>query len=256
MPKKKVVKKEKPKKPHFDIVFCTPSGKDPVGFYRIWDNARSAGYSCARPEMHYNANVYLARGACLGNNSLNADIHRPLFEDKITYKYLVWLDTDIVLSFAHIDRLIKQDKDICSGIYHMKCKDKYACVEVEDKDYYMKHGSYEFLTDEDITIFRHLIKRNQKKETDKKAYVDSEGYNIKHSLLSVFYNGMGCMVVKQGVFEKVGYPYFRPWFFTLPNGVTDFGSEDVSFCVHAKEAGFTTYIDTGVVCGHEKSYIV
>ena len=252
-----MAKKKKEEKPHYNIIYCLPGKKYPDGFHSIWLDSAKAGYKCACVHPPYNANVYYARTMCLGNNGINsADIHRPLFENKITYDYIVWIDDDCIVNFQHIYRLLKQDVDIVSGLYHMQCKDKFPVVEKENWEYYEKHGSFEFLTDQDVQAYQHLVTKNNEKETDKKKFTDINGYNIGCSLLPVFYTGFGCMVIKKGVFEKIGYPYFAPEFFTLSNGVSDFYSEDSSFCVKAKKAGYQVYVDIGVIIGHEKNYIV
>jgi hypothetical protein len=60
---------------------------------------------------------------------------------------------------------------------------------------------------------------------------------------------------EEGVFEKINYPWFRPIFFDLPNGISDFCAEDVGFCKLAIEQGFKIFIEPTVILGHEKSKI-
>ena len=252
----KKVSKNTQKKPHFNIVYCTPGRKLPDTFPYILMDSEKAGYKCAHIKLDdYNPNIYLARTQYLGNNALDPDIHRPLFNNKCTYDRIIWIDDDNTPTFQHIFRLIKQDVDIVAGMYHMKCRDKFATVENGDFSYYEKHGQFNFLTDKDVEVYRQIAKRNGK-ETEKGAIVDGNGINIKHYLMPVFYSGFGCMVIKQGVFEKIGYPYFAPEFFKLSNGVTDFCGEDVSFCIKAKRAGYQPYVDTGVIFLHDKNYLV
>ena len=73
--------------------------------------------------------------------------------------------------------------------------------------------------------------------------------------MEVDYNGMGFMLIKKGVFEKVEYP----WFCQLKKQIgdlEDYCSEDVAFCHLAKKAGFKIFIDPQMVVGHEKMRIL
>jgi stalled ribosome alternative rescue factor ArfA len=235
--------KKTPKKTHYNIVYCTPGRKLPDTFPYILSESLNAGFKCAHVKTPYNANVYVARAQCLGNNALNANIHRPLFENKFTYDYIVFIDEDNAPTFEQVKRLLSHNTNIVAGLYHMKCRDKFAAVEKADMRYFEKHGNFQFLTDKDIEIYRQIAIKKEKPQ-------------LKNFLLPVFYTGFGCIVIKQGVFEKIGYPYFLPEFLKLSNKVVDLCSEDVSFCIRAKKAGFQPYVDIGVIFPHEKNYLV
>ena len=78
------------------------------------------------------------------------------------------------------------------------------------------------------------------------------GYEVE---VHEYYNGMGFMLIKKGVFEKVKYP----WFCQLKKQIgdlEDYCSEDVAFCHLAKEAGFKIYVDPEIIVGHEKMRIL
>ena len=66
------------------------------------------------------------------------------------------------------------------------------------------------------------------------------------------YSGFGWMLIKRGVFEKMKYPWFSIEWHKFTNGWVDFSSEDASFCLKAKEAGFDILIHPDVIVGHEK----
>ena len=57
-----------------------------------------------------------------------------------------------------------------------------------DQAYFKKHGHYEFLSR------RALLRRKKEEEP----------------VIEVDYTGMGWMLVKKGVFEKMQYPWFTP----------------------------------------------
>ncbi len=73
--------------------------------------------------------------------------------------------------------------------------------------------------------------------------------------MEVEYNGMGFMLIKKGVFEKVEYP----WFCQLKKQIgdlEDYCSEDVAFCHLARKAGFQIFIDPQLIVGHEKMRVL
>ena len=57
------------------------------------------------------------------------------------------------------------------------------------------------------------------------------------------------------MFEKIDYPWFRPEFLDI-EGVREFTSEDVGFCLAARRAGFTVHINPRVIVGHEKMVVL
>ena len=86
----------------------------------------------------------------------------------------------------------------------------------------------------------------------------------QESVIDVEYTGMGWMLVKKGVFEKMEYPWFRPEMTSMditdPSGneikVKEFTTEDVFFCRKVKEMGFKVLVDTSVVVGNEIKLIL
>ena len=79
----------------------------------------------------------------------------------------------------------------------------------------------------------------------------SPAKNMTHEangeLINVRANGMGWMLVKKGVFEKIDYPWF---------GMINHHGEDLSFQLRAKDAGFDSYVDTSIIVGHEKEVVL
>ena len=146
----------------------------------------------------------------------------------------MWLDSDMVFTPEHFAKLLNVKQDIVSGLYLMDGGKNYATVKNWDYEYFGKNYSFEFLSPDDNTKYQ---KENP------------------NTLLPVEYTGFGFILIKKGVFEKIGYPWFRPIYYDLPNGVSDFFAEDVGFCQLAIKNGFKIYIEPSVVLGHEKSII-
>ena len=172
--------------------------------------------------------VSYARCLCLGAD-VRRGIHQKPFDGKIDYEYIMWIDSDIVFSFEQIQKLISYDKDIVSGIYKTENGQNYACVKDWDQEFYKENGSFYFLQEKDCKPHK--------------------------GLMEVEYNGMGFMLIKKGVFEKVEYP----WFCQLKKQIgdlEDYCSEDVAFCHLARKAGFQIFIDPQLVVGHEKMRVL
>jgi len=74
-------------------------------------------------------------------------------------------------------------------------------------------------------------------------------------LFPAAYNGMGFMLIKKGVFESLQYPWFEPIHQSIKN-LEDFTSEDVAFCLKAREKGFEIFVDPTVIVGHQKPMIL
>ena len=62
---------------------------------------------------------------------------------------------------------------------------------------------------------------------------------------------------KNGVFEKLEYPWFAPKMQVFESGdVQDMCAEDVSFCLDAQEAGYEIWADPRIRVGHEKTRVI
>jgi GT2 family glycosyltransferase len=69
----------------------------------------------------------------------------------------------------------------------------------------------------------------------------------KDQILDVEAVGFGCCLVRRDVFEKVGNPWFTYHSSLEFNKVL---SEDVDFCMKAKNQGYQVVVDTGLKLGH------
>ncbi len=166
------------------------------------------------------SDIYMMRNKCLGYDPMYDDDQKP-FQGKFKYDYIMWIDSDMVFKVEDFTKLLEDDKDIVSGIY----KDGY--------------GEY---------TCGHLDFKNNCK------YPLTED-KLGDKLIEVDYSGMGFMLVKYGVYEKLGFP----WFKMRINKVNNYSlllSEDVVFCTKAKEYKYKIYVDPQVKLGHEKLILV
>ena len=65
--------------------------------------------------------------------------------------------------------------------------------------------------------------------------------------------GMGCIVIKRHVFERIAYPWYDWVNYRDPNH--SMLSEDLYFCERCKQNQIRIYVDTRVGCGHMFRYI-
>ena len=98
----------------------------------------------------------------------------------------------------------------------------------------LKNGHYDFFTIDKINSF---LKKKQR-------YVPIE------------YAGMGWMLIKKGVIEKIKYPWFFRGTEEFAPGIVDMVSEDVAFCKNIKEAGYKIMLDTKIHVGHIKTVVI
>ena len=189
---------------------------------------------CIRNNIHImvcrreSCNIYYVRNMCLGGSSTAGEDQTP-WQGKVEYDYMLWIDSDIVFQIDDFIKLYNMKEDIASGLYLMQDGKHYATVENWDENYFVKHGSFEFLTSELI---------NGRKNP---FYVD--------------YTGFGFILIKKGIFESLKYPWFRPLWKKF-GSVTEFTMEDVSFCHMVKDLGYKVSVNPEVVVNHEKKILL
>lgn len=209
------------------IVFCLPGREFSGNFLSCWTGMI---HHCIHKghimylSQKYTSNIYYVRAMCLGADVRRGEDQKP-FDGNIDYDYIMWIDSDIIFTTNQFEKLLSNDLDICGGVYLMEGGQQFAAVKNWDEEMFQKNGSFDFLTPSDI--------------------------NKSTSLMEVSYTGFGFLLIKRGVFEKIKYPWFGPKFSKMGN-CYDFASEDVSFCMRAKESGFKIHIDPTVWVRHEK----
>ncbi len=132
------------------------------------------------------------------------------------YDYMLWIDSDQTFNRNDFFNLLSADKDIASGCYRII------------------NGNYCF------GYFDQEPRVNVNEITQKECF-------------EVDFVGFGFMLIKKGVFEKLGTPYFNPIY---DKKYEDFMGEDESFCVKARNAGFKIFCKPDVKIGHEKQLIL
>ena len=175
--------------------------------------------------QRYDSNVYYVRSKCLAADTRKGK-NQPPFHGNLNYDYIMWIDSDIIFSTDDFEKLLSHQLDIVAGMYLMEGGQEYAIVKDWDEEEFKREGRFKFLTPAD-------------------TFGKSEPFEV-------VYSGFGFMLIKRGVFETVEYPWFAPKFFEI-GPCWDFCSEDVGFCLKAREAGFKIVIDPTITVRHEKT---
>lgn len=169
-------------------------------------------------------NIYNLRNHLLDgdNTSKRGD---PPFKGK-HYTHMLWIDSDMVYNPDDALRLIASDKPITGALYcdvkNELTSGKWDIQELNEKHYMPRYTLQEL-----------------------KDKADENGY------VAVDWQGFGLLSVRCGVCEKIGFPWFKSEQFEIGDYEYLIG-EDIWFCRKAKEKGFQSYIDMGVVVGHRK----
>jgi hypothetical protein len=188
--------------------------------------------------------IHRLRNACGGGHPLEGILQTPFKRDRVDYDYILWIDSDIIFTFNDFNKLLEVDKEVATGWYYDKDGNP-ACGFIEktvnkyrkkksdpvlNHPLYDKDKIYEFKFDEDIT-----------EKTDP--------YPID-------WCGMGWMLIKKGVMEKVQYPWFAPRNVRVSENLIDCLSEDISFQINLQEAGVEVWMHPGARVGHEKTRVL
>ncbi len=225
------------------IVFCLPgksySGKFLVNLVNLTTSLTISECTVYMAQTESSC-IHRLRNICGGGHPLNGLFQVPFSGDITDYDYILWIDSDILFSPKNFIDLLKADKDIVTGWYYdieknpacgfinktyNKFKKKRSGPEI-NHPIYDKDNIYSFDFDEKVT-----------EKTDP--------YTID-------WCGMGWMLIKRGVMEKVQYPWFAPRNVRFSEDVIDCLSEDLSFQLNLKEAGFDIWLHPEVKVGHEK----
>lgn len=143
----------------------------------------------------------------------NVDQVRNLIADWTVkgYDYLFSVDHDIAFAPDTLVKLLSHDKPMVTGVYRQRLDPEVLEV------YGLDGGNLPY------------------------------GRLKSHKLVEVGGCGFGCVLVKREVFAAVGYPQFV-YHSALDHRNTL--SEDVDFCIKARQKGFTIWCDPSILCDH------
>ena len=143
------------------------------------------------------------------------------------YDWMLWIDSDMGgFDFSHIQKLIDADKDIITGVAPIGPTGRSAIGQYGYDDYGQSS----------VQFYNLLV---MDKQLDPNVPVE------------VGFCGYAFLLVRKGVFEAMEYPWFR---YTPQEhaGQKSGPSEDIGWCIRAREAGFKVWMHPGVKVTHNK----
>ena len=171
----------------------------------------------------------------LGLDVLRGIQQKPF--NNLDFDVWVTIDSDILFTPQQLIDLIEATElhPVVSGMYRMSNLTQYAIVKEWNTDFFLKNGTFEFITPEFVEKW--------KQET-----------GLKY--MPVNYTGMGFFAMRRDVLKRMTYPYFNA---DLQEIISDEGmilrdicSEDVAFCKNIQKLGVPIVINTDLRVGHNK----
>lgn len=225
------------------IIFCLP-GRTYSGRFLVNLTNLTTSLTVNKCLIYMSQNesscIHRLRNTCGGGTALDGLLQTPFKRSNIDYDYILWIDSDVFFTNQDFINLVKVDKDIVAGWYtdesgnpscgffdktYKKIKQKKTDL-ISNHPIYDKDNIYSFSFDDSV---------------EEKI----EPYRVD-------WCGMGWVLMKKGVMEKIHYPWFAPRNVRISDSHVDCLSEDISFQLNLKEAGVDIWLHPGVKVGHEK----
>ena len=211
------------------VVFCLPgnsySGDFLKSFTGVWTWCLQNGISPVLSQQQ-SSMVNFARCKVAGADVNRGPQQKPF--NGAHYDYMMWIDSDQVFTIDNFSKLLSMQCDVASGWYSQP-HGYTPVVEKLNEDYFAENGHYKFIKADEMQERKFAFKAD--------------------------YIGFGWVLVKQGVFEQMEYPWFAPKKIQVPQGY-EMCSEDVAWCLDAKALDIDIYVDPQINVGHEKVNII
>ena len=238
--------KEEPKKPPIKIMFCLPGSSFTNDFLKSliatisWCIKNNINISVRN---NTGANIYAVREDLLDTVVDMKTKERALFNGE-GYDYILWIDHDMKWKPEDIKTLLDADKDIISGAC-LKTNGEFAAT------YFFEEG-----TDRLILSPKLEGEHFMPEMFDNKSIPGTDLAKMNEPV-EVSAVGFAFILFKKGVFEKFGPPWFMQVTHKNPRFEnTSYFSEDFSFCIRARAAGFKIWFHPKAVIGHKKEMIL
>ena len=233
------------------IVFCLPGRGCSYTFLK---NFVQMCFDLVQNQMSiqisqdYSSMVNFARCKCLGANVLRGPKQVP-WDGKLEYDYQLWIDNDIVFNTEKFWQL-------CDMAFPAEAVNEDDTVN-QDKLRAITSGWYSTEDGRTTSVAHWLEEDDFKNNGGVMNHETIESISKRRSPFTVDYTGFGWVLIQNGVFENMEYPWFAPKMQVFDSGeVQDMCGEDVSFCLDAKETGVETWCDPRIRVGHEKTRVI
>ena len=204
--------------------------------FALWPFVDSLTYMC----KHLDANG--VKWATVGVRTTNIYKGREriadmMFDDKLEYTHLLFIDSDQTFVPATALHLVNLDLDIVSGLVFQRSPPHLPCI------YRRVEG-----TDESLPLAIELA------EWFEKYNVPAHGQPVildepddESALMRVDETGTGCLMIRRHVFEALKKPFFTG------NGPV---GTDLMYARRCRAAGFDIWVDPRCQLGHITNYQV
>lgn len=210
------------------IRICIPGNAYTPGFFRSWTELV---HYLTREGVAFTYSNFYSPLLAHGRNELLLAGQKPVPTVEPfggDYEWIVFIETDIVSSPADFAALYaaatEHELSVVTGLFPMNADNPDAAVAGWN---------------------------NEGRVSMSEARKQGPG------LVEIDYAGWGFMLVRRGVFETLGYPWFcRGTIYGHQEGLVWYRGDDFDTCRRIKDAGFSIHAHTGVLLGHQKQTVV
>jgi len=209
------------------LIFCLPGKQYSGTWLACWNSTvqwlAQQGITW-EAHSHFDPTIYECYNALLQGQAALGKNQKP-FQGARSYDWLIWISSDQCWTTQDLARLISYaDRDIVSGFYPTQDNNTFAVAGID-----AQLNEIHWLTRQDVD-----------------PHADSFEVEVA---------GLGFLAVKQGVFESLQYPWFRPiWKET--DDFAGYTGVDVGFCMQVKSQGYKIWADPKIQVGYETPWIL
>lgn len=149
------------------------------------------------------------------------------------HDYLMMVDNDVTPPKDALLNLIEHEVECVSGYYLHRNSDNMP----SDRTCVCKRFAEDWMP-----YFNYPLESEYTKDELSELRENGE------YLVEIHGGGMGCVLIKTEVFERLKYPWYK-WV-NYADANRGSLSEDLYFCEQLKKRGISRHVDTRVACGH------
>lgn len=158
------------------------------------------------------------------------------------YDYFFSLEQDVTPPKDVIERLLKWDVPVVSGLYYNFFENNFKKIEMKPVAYHaVSEEHFEMLRKDPKYKGTEVRKKIEtgiiKNRMELHAQLSHDEVEEK-KIMEVLFTGLGCMLIRRDVFKNI---VFR---------ATKTSFDDYNFCIDAHKQGFDVWLDTSVKCSH------
>lgn len=141
------------------------------------------------------------------------------------YTHLMLIDNDVTPPKDALSNLLEDDLDVVSGFYAHRNRENDETITTN----LCKVGEFNYMTQWDGNELREELAKG-------------------NTVIRIHGGGMGCILIKRHVFERIQYPWYDWVNYRDPK--RSMLSEDLYFCERCGAERIKMHADTRVACGH------